>query len=98
MWTNCHNTGPQENGFYYCTKSFGIFYFHLLTDFLGFIFTSLAKMAFAPFPWQEKNVAPLIGKPNWIFAMQRQGDKKGREIRHLQATEVIRAHKDKDSF
>ena len=21
------------------------------------------------FPWQEKRVAPLIAKPNWIFAM-----------------------------
>ena len=46
---NCHNTAPQENGFYYSTTSFGIFYIHLLTDFLGFIFTSLVKMAFALF-------------------------------------------------
>ena len=44
---NCHNTTPQENGFYSSRTSFGIFYFHLLTDFLGFIFTSLVKMAFA---------------------------------------------------
>ena len=28
------------------------------------------------FPWQEKLVAPLIAKPNWRFAMWRQGDKK----------------------
>ena len=49
------------------------------------------------FPWQEKLVAPLIA--NLIGNSQcedRVTNRKGK--RQLQATEVIRVHKEKDSF
>ena len=46
---NCHNTAHCKNGFYCSTTSFGTFYFTKLTDFVAFIFTNLAKMAFALF-------------------------------------------------
>jgi hypothetical protein len=46
---NCHNTALGGIGFYSSTTSFCIFYFHLSMEILGFLFTSLAKMAFALF-------------------------------------------------